>query len=180
MKQAVVAMFLVLFSWIWNLVPWTASDLVPTARSSGPTTSFSANLALETTGPKAITLKELNSSIRFSMWFEKKLRTVIACKVWLLFLCVFLRIYSFGCVWFVILGSGFCRVSSVSLTRRRNWVWNGYPFDLKDQRGIPRSDDAYFLGFSISKGVRHCCWALQCNLVCSPTRWERWWVYGSW
>ena len=43
MKQAAVTMFLVLFSWIWNLVPWTASDLVPTARSSGPTTSFSAN-----------------------------------------------------------------------------------------------------------------------------------------
>ena len=75
MKQAAVTMFLVLFSWIWNLVPWIASDLVPMARSSGPTTSFLANQALVTTGPKAITLKELNSSIRFSMWFLKRLVT---------------------------------------------------------------------------------------------------------
>ena len=110
MKQATVTMFLVLFSWIWNLVPWTASDLVPTARSSGPTTSFSANLALVTTGPKAITLKELNSSIRFSMWFVKKLRAVIACKVWFLFICVFFKhiqfclfVFMFG-LWFWVLG----------------------------------------------------------------------------
>ena len=48
-------------------------------------------------------------------------------------------------VWFVILGSGFCRVSSVSLIKWRNWIWNGYPFDLKDQRRIPRSDDSVLL-----------------------------------
>ena len=64
------------------------------------------------------------------------------------YLCLF-KEYSilFVCfyVWFVILGSGFCRVSSVSLTRWRNWVWNGYPFDLKDQRRIPRLDDSVLL-----------------------------------
>ena len=60
----------------------------------------------------------------------------------------FLSIFNlFVCfyAWFEILGSGFCRVSSVSLIRWRNWVWNGYPFDLKDQRRIPRLDDSVLL-----------------------------------
>jgi hypothetical protein len=65
-------------------------------------------------------------------------------------ICLLMFGVDFGLVWFV-----FCRISSVSFTWRRNWVWNGYPFDFEDQRGIPRSNDAYFLGLSISKGLRY-------------------------
>lgn len=38
-------------------------------------------MVLATIGPRAITLKELNSLIQFLMLFGKRLKIVIACKV---------------------------------------------------------------------------------------------------
>ena len=84
-------------------------------------------------------------------------------------------------VWFVILGSGFCRVSSVSLTRWRNWVWNGYPFDLKDQRRIPRLDDLVLLMASwwwiwvCWRRIWCCWWRIWCCWLAGCC-W--WWILG--
>lgn len=69
-----------LFLWIWNPEPWTQSELDPSVNYSDLITSFSDKLELETTGPKDIILKELNSLTPFWMSLEKKLKAVIAFK----------------------------------------------------------------------------------------------------
>ncbi|KAM7499652.1 hypothetical protein LguiA_024066 [Lonicera macranthoides] len=82
-KPAVVGSSLAPSSWTLSLAQWIVSDLAPTARSSGLTTSSSVNLVLETTGPRDITLKALSSSTLFSMLFARRPRTVIVFKVFL-------------------------------------------------------------------------------------------------
>ena len=69
-----------LFLWTLNLEPWTPSEPDPSASSSDPTTSSSVRPEPETTGLKATTLRELNSSTLFSTSPERKLRDVTAFK----------------------------------------------------------------------------------------------------
>jgi len=66
--------------WIWNPEPWTPLEPDLSDNSSDPITSFSDKLELVTTGPKDITLKELNSLTPSSMSVEKKPKDVIASK----------------------------------------------------------------------------------------------------
>jgi len=68
------------FLWIWNPEPWTLLELDLSDNFSDPITLFSDKLELVTTGPKDITLKELNLLTLFSMSAEKKLKDVIAFK----------------------------------------------------------------------------------------------------
>ena len=58
--------------------PWTPSDPDPSDRSSVQTTSSSASLAPETTGPRATTQRELSSSTPSSMSSERRLRAATA------------------------------------------------------------------------------------------------------
>ena len=80
MKPLVVDTFPEPSLWIWNLEPWTPLEPDPSVNSSDPITLFSDKLELVITGPKDITLKELNLLTPFSMSAEKKLKDVIACK----------------------------------------------------------------------------------------------------
>jgi len=66
--------------WIWNPELWTLLEPDLSDNSSDLITSFSDKLELVTTGPKDITLKELNSLTPSSMSAEKKLKDVIASK----------------------------------------------------------------------------------------------------
>ena len=67
-------------SWILNQELWTQSELDLSDNFSDQTTSSSDKLEPETTGPRDITLKELNSSTQFLMLPERKPKDVIAFK----------------------------------------------------------------------------------------------------
>ena len=80
-KLLVVDLSQELFLWILNPEQWTLLELDLLVNSSDPITSFSDKLVQVTTGPKDITLKELNLLIQFLMSSEKKLKVAIASKV---------------------------------------------------------------------------------------------------
>jgi hypothetical protein len=70
-----------LFLWIFNQEQWTQLELDHSDNSSDQIILFLVNQVQETTGPKDITHKELNSLIQFSMLPEKKLKDVTVFKV---------------------------------------------------------------------------------------------------
>merc|ERR1719273_1459778 len=65
-------------SWISSPAPWTPSVLDPSDSSSAPTTSSSARLVPETTGPRATTPRVLSSLTPSSMLSARRLRAAIA------------------------------------------------------------------------------------------------------
>lgn len=67
--------------WISNPEQWTPLEQDHLVNFSDPTTLSSDKPELETTGPKDITLKELNSLTQSSMLPEKKLKDATASKV---------------------------------------------------------------------------------------------------
>jgi hypothetical protein len=71
----------VLSSWILSQEQWTLSVQDLSVNYSDLTISFSAKLELVTTGQRVITLKALNLLTPFSTSLEKKLKAVIAFKV---------------------------------------------------------------------------------------------------
>lgn len=81
MRPPVGGLFLVQFSWIWSLAPWTVLELVHTARFSGLITLCLDSLVLETIGPRVTTLRVLSLLMLFLMLWEKRLRTVTVFKV---------------------------------------------------------------------------------------------------
>lgn len=64
------------FWWIWSLELWIPSDLELMENYFGRITLFSGKAEQETTGPKVITQKELNSSTLCLMSYGKRLRGV--------------------------------------------------------------------------------------------------------
>merc|ERR1712212_797105 len=74
-------MYLELFLLIWNQVLWTLLDLDHLVKYLDRTILSLAKVVLVTTGPKDITLKELNLLIPFLMLFERKRKVAIAYKV---------------------------------------------------------------------------------------------------
>ena len=68
------------FSWTSSQERWTPLGLDPSDNYSDQTTLSLASLEQETTGPRATTQKEQNSSTQSSMLSEKKLKDVIASK----------------------------------------------------------------------------------------------------
>jgi hypothetical protein len=81
MRLLEVDMSHVLSSWILSQEPWTLSVQDLSVNYSDLTISFLAKLELVTTGQRVITLKALNSLTPFSTSLEKKLKAVIAFKV---------------------------------------------------------------------------------------------------
>lgn len=73
-------MYLELFQQTQSQVLWTQLELDHSVTSSDQTTLSLVNQELVTIGLKVITLKELNSLIKFLMLSEKKLRDVIVFK----------------------------------------------------------------------------------------------------
>merc|ERR1712228_562337 len=67
-------------SWILNQEPWTPLEPDHSDSSSDQTTSSSDRLVLETTGPRAITLRVLSSSTPSLMSSERKLKVVTASR----------------------------------------------------------------------------------------------------
>jgi hypothetical protein len=74
---------------------------------------------------------------------------------WYFFLSFFLK-WKFGFGLVAKVGWGgvcwICRISGVPFFRRRDWIRYGNSFDIEDQRGISRPDDAYLLRLSLSQG----------------------------
>lgn len=67
--------------WIWSQEQWTPLELDPSDNFSDLTTSSSVKPEPETTGPRDITLKELNSLTQSSMLPENKPKDATASKV---------------------------------------------------------------------------------------------------
>ena len=71
-----------------------------------------------------------------------------------------------------------------SLTRGRNWVWDGDTSHLQDQRGVSWQDHELILSGALPQGVRHRGGALQRHPVSPPAGGEHWrdvlhWQWGS-
>lgn len=73
-------MFLELCLWTLNQGPWIACVLVLLEKYSDLIISCSAKMELVTTRLKGAILRELSLLILFLMLFEKKLRTMTACR----------------------------------------------------------------------------------------------------
>ena len=111
-----------LFSWILSLRLWTVSNRGRMEGSSALTISSLVNPVSATIGPIVIILRGQSWLMRFSILFAWRLLIVIACK-------------AYRCT----THSGEALVLA----------WG--PYDIKDEKSIPRWNDAYFLRLLISK-----------------------------
>merc|ERR1711971_920911 len=92
-----------------------------------------------TTGPRVTTQKELSWLTLFSMLSEKSPSPVTV-----------------------------SRLPADPLPGRRHRLWDGNTPHLKDQRRVSRQNHEHILSCSFTKGVRHCCGALQRHPLSPP------------